>query len=213
MFAAALAISFTAIKLFRSHGIQPWFYQGNFVPAVMMACGRGFVTFQGEVPPELTDFLQLRANGFDCARLSESLPKVPVTWNATWYYLYGTTALVWKLTGISWTALDGLAATFGAFVGLALFGLFRLVTPPLVAAAVTLVLFCSPANLNYLMSLRDYSKAPFVLMSVLVLAWLVTLEVSNRARLALAAGYGAIVGLGYGFRSDLAVMVPFGAGS
>ena len=211
IFASSFATSFVAMKMFRSEGIQPGFYQENFEPAVMMACDRGFVTAaMGTLPAQLTDFLQLRRNDFDCGLLSESLPRGPVTWNATWYYLYGATAAVWKVAGISWTALDGLVALFGAVVSVALYGLFRLVTVPWAAAAATLLLLISPANLTKLLSLRDYSKAPFVLTAVLILGVLVTKTLRTRAVLGFAVAYGAVVGIGYGFRSDLAVMVPFG---
>ena len=36
------ALCFGAVKYYRSIGIQPAFYQQNFGPAVMMACGYGF---------------------------------------------------------------------------------------------------------------------------------------------------------------------------
>lgn len=211
LFVAAFAISFIAMRLFRGQGIQPWFYQGNFEPAVMMACGRGFVaSINGNLPVELLDFLQLRRNDFSCAALDDALPQGQVTWNATWFYLYAATAGVWKLAGISWTALDGLVALFGAIVSIVTYGLFRVVAGPVVSIAVTLLLLISPANLAQLLSLRDYSKAPFVLAAILLLVWLVTATLDWRRILAVAAAYGAVVGLGYGFRGDLAVMLPFG---
>lgn len=210
LFALSFATCFGAMKSFRAVGLQPQFYQGNFDPAVNMACGHGFVTTLGESPVPLTDFLQLRRNDFDCAWLAEALPRGEVTWNATWYYLYGTCAAVWKVFGISWTVLDGLVALFGGIVSVALYGLFRLVTARWAATAATFVLLVSPANLTHLLSLRDYSKAPFVLTAVLILAVLVVKPLERGGVIVLAAAYGALVGFGYGFRSDLAVMVPFG---
>jgi len=209
LFAVSYALSHAAMRRQRTAGIQPSFYQGNFEPAVMMACGRGFVTAPS-FPPAMVDFLRLNRNDFDCALLPRSFPTVPVTWNAPWYYLYATTAAVWRLTGISWTALDMLVSLFGAFVTAALYGLFRVVAPRSVAAAVALALTISPVNLTQLLSLRDYSKAPFVLIAVLILAVLVTRPMRIGPTLALVALYGALVGFGWGFRSDLTVMVPFG---
>jgi hypothetical protein len=211
LFVAAFGTAFLAIKAFRSEGVQPWFYQGNFEPAVMMACGRGFISATPQaVPPELGDFLQRRRNDFDCSLFAASLPQTPITWNATWYYLYGTTAAVWRITGISWTALDGLVAGFAAVAAVALYGLFRLVAVWWVAAGVALLLTASPANLTQILSLRDYSKAPFVLLAVWILAMLVTRPLRRGGTLLVASIYGALVGFGYGFRGDLAVMVPFG---
>jgi hypothetical protein len=213
LFIVSFIVSHAAMRAYRAAGIQPSFYQGNFEPAVMMTCGRGFIsTTPQAVPRELVDFLNLRRNDFDCALLPKSFARVPVTWNTTWYYLYGTTAAVWRLTGISWTALDGLVAVFGAVATIALYGLFRLVAVPFLAAAISLLLTLSPVNLAHLLSLRDYSKAPFVLLAILILAVLVARPMASWLVLLLAGVYGVLLGFGYGIRGDLAVMAPFGVG-
>jgi hypothetical protein len=214
LFSASFTICYLAMRAFRNAGIQPFFYQTNFEPAVMMACGRGFVTAStATIPPALLEFLRVTRNTFDCSLLPASLPRLPLTspGNATWYYLYGTTAILWRLMGISWTALDVLVSVFGGVVTVLLYGLFRLVSSWSVAAAAALLLTISPANLTHLISVRDYSKAPFVLAGILVLGILVLRPMRFSRTLALAGLYGAVVGLGYGFRSDLAVMVLFGA--
>lgn len=197
---------------FREAGAQPLFYQSNFEPAVMMACGRGFVT-SPSMPRELADFLNVTRGDFDCARLPAAMTERMLTApaNANWYYLYGAAAAVWKVTGVSWAALDVLVSAMSAIVCAVLYGLFRLVTARSVAAAIAIVLILSPANMTHLLSLRDYSKAPFVLAAILILAVLVMRPMQRLATLALAAAYGLVVGIGYGFRGDLAVMVPFGA--
>jgi hypothetical protein len=213
---ALLVIGFTicfgAIKYYRSVGVQPAFYQQNFGPAVMMACGYGFTqpAFQHS-PASLSDFLQLRTQTFRCEDFSKSLVLEQVTWNGTWYYLYGTVAVIWKVTGLSWPALDGLAAALGSFELLALYGLFRLIAPRSLSIVAALIVMLAPYNLGQLMMLRDFSKAPFVLGSTFILGFLILRPLSNRATVALAAAFGALVGIGYGFRSDLLVMLPFGA--
>lgn len=212
LFGAAFAVSLAAMRQFREAGVQPFFYQSNFEPAVMMACGRGF----GITPSptqELTDFLQVKRDDFDCALLPGSMVTQPLTSaaNANWYYLYGAAAGVWRLTGVSWSALDALVSLMSGVSAIMLFGLFRTVAGPAVSVAFALLLVISPANLTRLLSLRDYSKAPFVLAAILILAVLLLRPVSRARMLALAGLYGAVVGFGYGFRTDLAVMVPFGA--
>lgn len=205
-------LCFAAIKGFRANGHEPRFYQENFGPAVMMACGHGFTapTF-GASPPGLSAFLLRQRNEFSCAELPTPMPSEVVTWNGTWYYLYGTTSLVWRVVGITWTSLDALAAWLGAVSLAALYGLFRLVTRRMFATIAAFAILLSPANLEQLPMLRDYSKAPFVLLSVLLLGWLVMRPLTAKGTAALSALFGAVVGFGYGFRSDLIVMVPFGA--
>ena len=203
------AISFGCVKWLRSAGHQPRFYQENFAPAVMMACGYGF-TVPAETPPSLTPFLLLQSPTFRCEDLPSDLSPQRVTIHGTWYYLYGTVAAIWRVTGISWTALDGLAAAFGALELLALYGLFRLIVGDWLAIAAAGAVFVAPSNLAQLIMLRDFSKAPFVLGSVWLLAWLILRPMTPRRTIAVAALFGALVGIGYGFRSDLIVMVPFG---
>ncbi len=196
---------------FRSGGARPYFYQSNFEPAVMMACGRGFGLAQPP-PATLIEFLSERRDHFDCAEVASSAV-VPLTGaaHASWYYLYGATAAVWKVTGVSWGAVDILGALLAGIATAMLFGLFRLVSGEGVAAALALIVSLSPAHLAQLLSVRDFSKAPFVLAALLILATLVLRPMARSATWVLAALYGAVVGLGYGFRGDLAIMVPFGA--
>ena len=203
------AISFGCVKWLRSNGHQPRFYQENFAPAVMMACGYGF-TVPAPQTPSLTGFLLLQSSTFRCEDLPSDLIPQRVTIHGTWYYLYGTVAAIWRVTGISWTALDGLAAAFGALELLALYGLFRLVAGDWVAIAAAGAVFLASANLAQLIMLRDFSKAPFVLGSVWLLAWLILRPMTPQRTIIVAALFGALVGIGYGFRSDLIVMVPFG---
>ena len=197
---------------FRAAGAQPAFYQSNFEPAVMMACGRGFVT-SPSIHPALIEFLNVKRDTFDCSQLPAEMTELPLTTpaNANWYYLYATAAGVWRVTGVSWTALDLVGSAMSAAGAVFLYGLFRLVAGAGLAAALAMALTLSPANLTHLLSLRDYSKAPFVLAAVLILGALVMRPVGRAATLVLAGAYGLIVGLGYGFRGDLAIMVPFGA--
>lgn len=212
LFVGSAIVSDMAMRGFRAAGAQPLFYQANFEPAVMMACGRGFVT-SPSAPQELVDFLNVARNDFDCGGLPTTMAQVPLTSpaNANWYYLYGAAAAVWKMTGVSWTALDYLVSVLGALVTVLLYGLFRLITGRGASAALAVLLTISPANLTHLLSLRDYSKAPFVLGAVLILAALIIRPMRRAGILLLAAAYGVVVGIGYGFRGDLAVMVPFGA--
>lgn len=211
LFVVSAVTSWQALQAFRSAGVRPYFYQSNFEPAVMMACGRGFGVAQSP-PAALVEFLAEHRDRFDCAEIA-SATAAPLTAaaHANWYYLYGATAAVWKITGVSWTAVDFLSALLAGVATAMLFGLFRLLCGAGTSAALALLLTLSPANLGQLLSVRDYSKAPFVLASILILGLLVSRPLSRKATWLLAAGYGAVVGIGYGFRSDLAVMLPFGA--
>ena len=152
IFAVSLLASQAAMHGFRAAGAQPFFYQSNFEPAVMMACGRGFVTSPA-APPQLAEFLNVTRNTFDCALLPATLTELPLTTpaNANWYYMYGAAAAVWKVTGVSWTALDVLVSLMSAVGAVMFYGLFRLISNAPLAAALAMVLTLSPSNLTHLL--------------------------------------------------------------
>jgi hypothetical protein len=56
--------------------------------------------------------------------------------------------------------------------------------------------------------IRDYSKAPFMLALVIVMALMVRGPMQPRRVLILAAGFGLLAGIGFGFRNDLLVSMP-----
>lgn len=211
MFLSGVGIGFGILQTYRAGGGVPRYYQENFAPAVMMACGYGF-TMPGPVtaPKSLGPFLLLERDDFNCADFPSNTVVEPVTWNGTWYYLYGTTAAVWRVTGLSWRALDWLAAVFVGVSWAALYGLFRLVASRGLSVIAAMLLTLLPVNLVQMSALRDFSKVPFVLVCVWLLARLVIRPMPWSATIAMAAAFGAVVGFGYGFRTDLMIMVPFG---
>lgn len=206
----SIGVGVVAMRAYRASGIQPFFYQENFAPAVMVSCGHGF-TMPAVEPPALREFLLLKRNEFSCAELPPDLKTAPVQWNASWVYLYRAVGVFWKLTGINWTALDWFVAIMCGVFTVALYAIFRIVSAPPIAAGLALVLTLSRGNMTQLLSLRDYSKAPFVLTALFVLCLLSVLQLSRRTTLLLAAAYGLICGIGWGFRGDLVIMLPLGA--
>ncbi|HWI18673.1 MAG TPA: hypothetical protein VNT81_13055 [Vicinamibacterales bacterium] len=211
VFLFASALGWWSLQELRLAGAKPFFYQSNFEPAVLLACGEGFGL---AVPPSpaLNEFLAVRRDAIDCSEIADiSVRPLTTAAHANWYYMYAAVAAVWKVTGVSWAAVDFLVAALAGVTSVAVFGIFRLVAPIWLSLAVVALLMLSPHNLAAMLSLRDYSKAPFVLVAVWILGWLALRPAADRAALLLAAAYGAVVGVGYGFRGDLIVMVPIGA--
>jgi len=191
------------------HGGQAAFYQNYFEPAVMVACGRGLVVAEGPRPQVLTDFLQLRRDALSCRDLPADLQVGQRgLFQGAWVYLLTTVGWTWRLLGISWSGMGPLFGTlFGIVIAVA-FGVFRLGMGRVAAVLCAAGLATSTIHLTNLPHLRDYSKAPFTLALVLILGLLVTLPVRRRVLLGLAIAYGAVLGLGYGFRTDFLVDLP-----
>lgn len=191
-----------------AQGGQPAFYQIYFEPAVMIACGKGFVISQHQ-PKVLEDFLWQRRDRLAC----EELPADMVLgdqglYQEAWTYLQYTVGWAWRLLGISWSGMGPLfGLLFGVVTALA-YGIFRLGMGRAMAIVCTTGMATSSMHLLNLPHLRDYSKAPFTLGLVLILGLLVARPFRRRTVLLLAAAYGVVLGLGYGFRTDLLINLP-----
>ena len=166
MFLIGVGIGTGVLQMYRAGGGVPRFYQETFGPAVMMACGHGFTAPGATAPKSVQAFLLLEQQVFNCADFPPDAVGEKVTSNGTWYYLYGTTAAIWKVFGVSWRALDWLAAVFVGASLATLYGLFRLVAGRVASVMVALLLTLLPVNLIQVPELRDFSKVPFVLLSV-----------------------------------------------
>ena len=210
MFLIGVGIGAGILQIYRAGGGVPRFYQETFGPAVMLACGYGFTAPGATAPKSVQAFLLLEQQVFNCADFPANAVGEKVTSHGTWYYLYGTTAAIWKVFGVSWRVLDWLAAVFVGVSLATLYGLFRLVAGRAASVMVALLLTLLPVNLVQMPELRDFSKVPFVLLSVYLLARLVIRPTTTRMTIALSALFGVVVGFGYGFRTDLMIMAPFG---
>ncbi|MDP3716210.1 MAG: hypothetical protein Q8T13_00400 [Acidobacteriota bacterium] len=193
-----------------AEGGKPVFYQSYFEPAVMIACGRGFVISTQTQPKSLEDFLFQRRDTFDCADIPADHPLgTRYLYQGAWTYLLVSVGYGWRLLGISWSGMGPMfGALFGAVIALA-YGIFRLGMGRALAIVGAVFLTLSSLHLVNLPHLRDYAKAPFTLALVLLAGLLVTLPVRNWTVLALATVAGVVSGVGYGFRTDLLINLPF----
>lgn len=212
--AIALAIfafsAFWGARFVASGVVPPQFYQSNFAPAVMEACGKGFVLpNQLADIPSLSDFLSLKQQSFSCANIpSQFKQKSLLNLQASSRYLMGAVAMVWRWTDVTWHALLFL---YGALYGVscaAVYGVFRLGMGKSLAAGFATILVFSSLQLNNLPHLRDYAKAPFIITTVLLLGWLVKYSLTSRKTALLAGLLGMVLGVGFGFRMDLLIFVP-----
>lgn len=211
LFVAGFIVGAGYFRTVIAAGGQPWFYQVDFGPAVMMACGHGFAVPDDTQIPPLADFLQRKVDRFSCADLPERPPLRAAggaqPWLA-WAHLIRAAGIVWQFTEISWIALAPIAGVFLASTAVLSFMLLRLVASAPLALAGTLAILTSPLMLTQLPYFRDFSKVPFMLAIGWVFGRLMTPPVPSRRLLALAAAYGVVLGLSLGFRNDPIVTLP-----
>jgi hypothetical protein len=71
--------AFAFIKDFRAGSGQQYFYQANFVPAIMQTCGYGFSMIENR-PQEMIDFIDLRSDSFSCESIKKNLSLITEHW-------------------------------------------------------------------------------------------------------------------------------------
>jgi hypothetical protein len=196
------------IAAFRSAGGAPFFYQEMFGPAVMHACGRGFVNPAPAAVPSLDAFLAVRSDTFDCAALPQSVASTALTQMQVGHrYLVLASGMCWRMLGVRWSALDWLTAGLFAITAVTLYLAFRLVVGTTLSAVLTVLAVFSPLHLDNLPHLRDYAKAPFFIIAATGLAWAMSPRRPRRI-FAVALTVGTLVGLGIGFRVDVMMYLP-----
>jgi hypothetical protein len=198
-------------------GGTPHFFQELFGPAVMFACGNGWANPVDAEAPALQAFLHpaMHVNHppaistCDCDSLPSDLSTAPwSSFQQRQRYLIYAAGMLWRIFGVSWAAL---APLYGLFYGLstvALYALFRLGMGRPIAITTTLLLIFSPIQLNNLLRLRDYSKAPFILLAIALTAWMLLHARTPRRLMAVAAAMGLLTGVGVGFRMDVLIVLP-----
>ena len=208
LFAAATVGSYLYWKrTYAPH--QPFYYQHYFEPAVFIGCGRGFVVSRPQVP-EMVPFLWNKIDRFSCDAIPANAPlgTDDIFQQGSWRYLMLTVGYTWRIFGVSWSALGPLfGVAFGTSIAI-LYGIFRLGMGPLLSAIGALILCFSEYHLAYYSILRDYLKAPFTLALFFLIGLIVARRLSPRALVATGAAYGAVTGIGYGFRPDVLGDLP-----
>ena len=188
---------------------EPWVRELG--AAVAFACGRGYVDPGYEPSPAVSAFLEKKIDHISCADLPAGAPRQPPNFTQALYrYMTLSVGLIWRLLGVSWANVALLLGVLYAVSVAAVYGTFRLAVGRAPAVAGALMMTMSPLELRFLPQLRDYAKTPFMLTLIFVLGTLVVRPFSSRRLLGLAAAYGAVLGIGFGFRNDLLVNVlPF----
>ena len=181
-------------------------------PAVMLASGRGFYQPDLKSAPVLRAFLRNETETLLPEDLPDFLPEEAdlsiITVSAYHRYLLYTVAFFWRILGISWSSLEPLAALLLGVCAIAVYGLMRLGMGRILSATLALFFVLSPQMLTMLPSLRDFSKAPFLLLLIFILGALIKYRIPWGRLMGLSLFLGFLHGIALGFRQDAIVFVP-----
>jgi hypothetical protein len=188
---------------------QPYYYQPYFEPAVMIACGKGFVVARPQVPA-MVAFLLQRVDHFSCDAIAPGtrFSRDDVFQLGSWRYLMLTVGYTWRFLGVSWAGVGPLLGTFYGAAIAAAYLLFRLGMSAILALPASMAFALATLHLKYLGHLRDYAKAPFALALFALLGLFVVGRATWARVLTLAAASGALLGVAYGFRTDFEAYIP-----
>ncbi len=211
LFVVSWATAAFYLPAFRASGGHGEFYQEEFAPAVLSACGRGYVSITGDsAPRSLGDFLQRRVDTFDCRDLPAHVETAQLSiMQAAFKYLMMSAALVWRVTGVSWKSVDIVLSLMFAVSITAGYAALRSAAGPVLSAVGSLFWLISPMHLGNLPHLRDYSKTPYFLLTLVAMG--VVVRERRLARLVLAGAlFGLVQGIGFGMRTDVILnFAPF----
>ena len=198
------------LPAFRAGGGVPTFYQEQFGPGVMLACGRGFANVDEGSVPALRAFLERRTTRLLCSDLESFLPRTPLKPFQRWHmYLIRAVGLIWRFTSISWDSIDVLSALLFAVTLAAAYVALRFICGRALSLFVVVLWWMSPLHLAMAPHLRDYSKAPFFVLMLVALGVLVYERRASRL-IPLGLVFGAVQGIGFGMRTDVILNVlPF----
>ena len=206
IFIIALLIAIAGLYQKKS---TPFYYQSYFAPALMVACDRSYtdvIAWGNSTAPQ--KFLNREVLSLKCSDLPPILAENNgIKGGQIWFYLMQYTGYIWKITGIKWWPIDYSAALFAAFSMLFVFKLLKLTTPTNIAFGLTLLF--SFYQIGYVSSFRDYSKFPFIFGIIYIISSNLFYKFSDVRKLLTAFGIGCLIAIGYGFRADVGVLMPF----
>jgi hypothetical protein len=188
------------------------FYQKYFYSSVNIYCREGPDLREYNSPSlqELNERIDL--SKISCIELGNS-GKLKASFYNGWHdsHLILSTLIGynWRLGGFTWPALWPLVGSLAALTALSFYIFLRCFGLPWYAAA---LLFPATVPLNLLERqlyyLRDFSKVPFVLISMGLLGFLFRCGLAYKWRLAVLAASTSIIAIGTGFRQDTIVLLP-----
>ncbi len=204
------AVAFTAAAAYlNGQAIRSPYMLHKYGASVMVGLGQGFASPNEAKAPLIRQFLRQHQAPLQAEKLPGTIPAVPPNqFERNHYYAQYLLGLFWRFFGFYWSVLDAILALFFAITCACAYGVLRLGMGRPIALLGALLFTASPAMFYVLPQYRDFSKAPFLVASLLLLGVAIKRELRWPTLIALALALGLVVGAGTGFRRDLASAVP-----
>jgi len=189
-----------------------FFYQSFSPESILWACGHSFLAPKDTLSI-LFPFFSGQVTDFDCSKLPNNLATFNTSgkFSASQLYLTWLINLLWRFLGVSYHSLSPLIfILWGAYVS-GTFLLFKEFLNKFESTFAALFICISPVMVQMIPSLRDFSKAPFIIWAILFLIRSIKQKNSTKKQIYLSLILaGAVAGIGMGFRADLYFLLPIG---
>ena len=218
IFAGTLATFLLAVSYVKPLGAGAW-AQNLSVPAVNYACTGHFFGKPSDLKQKKTtspysQFLLARRTEFSCGSFPKDIPEKSFFDGGIDYanvevpiYLLSLLGVLWRLFGVSWAVVPYILGASAAATFLIMYLGARRFINGTFAALIMLFVLASPLFITNNISPRDTLKLPFVVAISVLLVGYATAQ-RRPLRFLLFAGFlGAVIGIGYGFRSDLLIFL------
>jgi len=168
----------------------------SYVPAIMIAGGRGFHLVDVDSVPGLRSFLDYDSTQFDTEAIPQDVVLEAPTRGYQWlrYMLY-TVGYIWRIFGVSWNVLAILLLVMLFISSLAVYGISRQALPVSWSLFVALAFTWNSAVWSQMPLFRDFSKAPFILVTVFLLSRAISRRLSWKEYLCTAVLISVVAGV------------------
>lgn len=199
------------------------FYQEFYDPAVSFACGYGFNSIPSVSPSylehneinrsnaDLREFLLRHTNTLSCSQLNldsiDTSGKMTTMQYAMYFPMF-LSGVVWSLLGISWSNLNIISGLYNAISALALYLLYKNVVSKKESLFLLGITLLSPVWLTQIINLRDFSKAPFILLLTAMASIVVVKSNSYKRVITFSVLMVLTTCFGLCFRGDTIVLIP-----
>lgn len=206
----ALALSGFVVgsKTYLSEQSTAFFYQSYFGAAVSIACTGHIDAVVGNA--QVDAFLSDPAGTLkSCEGVDATRSENWGTFDTSTLYLFLLTALAWVVFGFSWSSLAAVAGLFAAGFTIGAYLFIRCLTSSrILAFGLALAVLFAPPVIEQIPNLRDFSKAPLILLGLGLIGRATLSQVSFRRTLLFTGSVGLLIGVGKGLRPDAILLVP-----
>lgn len=177
-----------------------------YIPSILFACGKGFVNASPSEIPHLRAFLDFNEPHFSAEHIPEDIQYQELDVYQQYHrYLIYIVGIVWHLFGVSWEVLRWFLVIVYAITVLIIYAIARIFLPSIFSFFVSIFFVISLIPIIILPILRDFLRAPFILLVILILFHLIRGIKTNKQYLFYCVFLGFTCGIGIGFRRDLLI--------